>query len=301
MDYQVFLVSRMHEEWVHSRDNARAVRVGLAETSRVINSAAIIMICVFTAFALSGQRVLAMFGVGLAGAVALDAFILRTVLVPSLMHMFGSSNWWLPEWLDKRLPHLAVEPAEDGPEPGAGTGAGTGGPDGGPAVRGRVTGVAGLPIPRAELTLIAADGRQVGRSQAEEDGTFLLPTPGRGSYVLVANADGHHPQTASVITEDRPVDCDLGLSGTGTLTGTVRRADGAPVEDARVVLKDADDNEVAAVQTGKDGGYSFGNLYPGQYTLLTMGYPPFPATVQVSDSGKDGDGDVDLELSYSSD
>ncbi|MDX6353885.1 MAG: putative drug exporter of the superfamily [Streptomyces sp.] len=303
MDYQVFLVSRMHEEWVHSRDNARAVRVGLAETSRVINSAAIIMICVFTAFALSGQRVLAMFGLGLAGAVALDAFILRTVLVPSLMHMFGASNWWLPGWLDKRLPHLAVEPAEDGPESGADAGAGlpVGAGAGGPAVRGRVTGSAGLPIPRAELTLIAADGRQVGRSQAEADGTFLLPTPSRGSYVLVANADGHHPQTASVITEDRPVDCDLSLSGTGTLTGTVRRADGAPVEDARVVLKDADGHEVSAVQTGKDGGYSFGNLYPGQYTLLTMGYPPFPATVQVSDSGEDGDGDVDLELSYSSD
>ncbi|MEV6005378.1 MMPL family transporter [Streptomyces sp. NPDC051976] len=112
MDYQVFLVSRMHEEWVHTRDSARAVRVGLAETSRVINSAAVIMICVFGAFALSGIRVLAMFGIGLAGAVALDAFILRTVLVPSLMHMFGASNWWLPDWLDRRLPHLAVEPAE---------------------------------------------------------------------------------------------------------------------------------------------------------------------------------------------
>ncbi|MFG1808920.1 MMPL family transporter [Streptomyces sp. NPDC049040] len=115
MDYQVFLVSRMHEEWVHTKDSARAVRVGLAETSRVINSAAVIMICVFGAFALSGVRVLGMFGIGLAGAVALDAFILRTVLVPSLMHMFGKANWWLPAWLDKRLPHMAVEPAEDEP------------------------------------------------------------------------------------------------------------------------------------------------------------------------------------------
>ncbi|CAG7601029.1 Putative drug exporter of the RND superfamily [Actinacidiphila bryophytorum] len=115
MDYQVFLVSRMHEEWVHTKDSARAVRVGLAETSRVINSAAVIMICVFGAFALSGVRVLGMFGIGLAGAVALDAFILRTVLVPSLMHLFGTANWWLPSWLDKRLPHMAVEPAEETP------------------------------------------------------------------------------------------------------------------------------------------------------------------------------------------
>ncbi|WUH91362.1 MMPL family transporter [Streptomyces sp. NBC_00433] len=117
MDYQVFLVSRMHEEWVHTKDSARAVRVGLAETSRVINSAAVIMICVFGAFALSGVRVLGMFGIGLAGAVALDAFILRSVLVPSLMHLFGKANWWLPAWLDKRLPHMAVEAAEDEPAP----------------------------------------------------------------------------------------------------------------------------------------------------------------------------------------
>lgn len=293
MDYQVFLVSRMHEEWVHTRDNARAVRVGLAETSRVINSAAVIMICVFGAFVLSGQRVLAMFGIGLAGAVALDAFILRTVLVPSLMHMFGSANWWLPAWLDKRLPHLAVEPAEDeAPEDSAG-----------PAVRGRVTGAAGLPIPRSELTLIAADGRQVGRARAADDGTFLLPTPGAGAYVLVANAPGHHPQTASVLTADRPVDCDLCLTGTGSLTGTVRRADGQPVEDARVVLKDADGHEVASVRTGADGSYAFGNLYAGSYTLLTMGYPPFPATVRVTEGGAldDGEGGSPLELTLSTD
>ncbi|WP_328298709.1 MMPL family transporter [Streptomyces sp. NBC_00435] len=113
MDYQVFLVSRMHEEWVHSGDNARAVRVGLAETSRVINSAAVIMICVFSAFVLNGERQMAMFGIGLAGAVAMDAFVLRTVLVPALMHVLGRANWWLPAWLDRALPHVAVEPAEE--------------------------------------------------------------------------------------------------------------------------------------------------------------------------------------------
>jgi putative drug exporter of the RND superfamily len=113
MDYQVFLVSRMHEEWVHTRDNARAVRIGQAETSRVITSAAIIMICVFSAFVLSGDIVGTMAGIGLAAAVALDAFILRTILVPALMHLLGNRNWWLPDWLERRLPHLAVEPAED--------------------------------------------------------------------------------------------------------------------------------------------------------------------------------------------
>ncbi|MFI9099071.1 MMPL family transporter [Streptomyces fildesensis] len=110
MDYQVFLVSRMYEEWLETKDNRRAVRVGLAETSRVINSAAVIMIAVFLAFVLSGDRVIAMFGIGLAAAVALDAFILRTLLVPALMHLLGGANWWLPGWLDRRLPRISIEP-----------------------------------------------------------------------------------------------------------------------------------------------------------------------------------------------
>ncbi|MBT2438745.1 MMPL family transporter [Streptomyces sp. ISL-36] len=112
MDYQVFLVSRMYEEWLETGDNRRAVRVGLAETSRVINSAAVIMISVFLAFVLSGDRVVAMFGIALAAAVALDAFVLRTLLVPALMHMLGGANWWLPRWLDRRLPRISIETPE---------------------------------------------------------------------------------------------------------------------------------------------------------------------------------------------
>ena len=115
MDYQVFLVSRMYEEWLETGDNRRAVRVGLAETSRVINSAAVIMISVFLAFVLSGDRVIAMFGIALAAAVALDAFVLRTLLVPALMHMLGGANWWLPRWLDRRLPRISIEPPDSSP------------------------------------------------------------------------------------------------------------------------------------------------------------------------------------------
>ncbi|MFE5898680.1 MMPL family transporter [Streptomyces sp. NPDC056488] len=112
MDYQVFLVSRMYEEWLETGDNRRAVRVGLAETSRVINSAAVIMISVFLAFVLSGDRVVAMFGIALAAAVALDAFVLRTLLVPALMHLLGGANWWLPKGLDRLLPRISIEPPE---------------------------------------------------------------------------------------------------------------------------------------------------------------------------------------------
>jgi RND superfamily putative drug exporter len=113
MDYQVFLVSRMHEEWVHTHDNRRAVIAGQTATGRVITAAAAIMICVFGAFVFGGQRVIAEFGVGLATAVFLDALVLRTFFVPALMHLFGSANWWLPRAIDRHLPHLAVEPPED--------------------------------------------------------------------------------------------------------------------------------------------------------------------------------------------
>ena len=121
MDYQVFLVSRMAEEWSHNRDNTRAVIAGLTHTARVITAAALIMIAVFAAFALTSQRDVAEFGVGLAAAVALDAFILRTVLVPAVMYLCGPANWWLPRWLDRRLPHLAIEPPADVPVPALGT------------------------------------------------------------------------------------------------------------------------------------------------------------------------------------
>ena len=117
MDYQVFLVSRINEEWVYGRDSRRAVRVGQTQTARVITAAATIMICVFLAFSLTGQRDIAEFGIGLAAAVALDAFILRTVLVPAAMHLFGDANWWLPGWKDRLLPHLAIEPPKDTPAP----------------------------------------------------------------------------------------------------------------------------------------------------------------------------------------
>jgi putative drug exporter of the RND superfamily len=121
MDYQVFLVSRINEEWVRGRDSRRAVRTGQTETARVITAAATIMICVFLAFSFTGQRDVAEFGIGLAAAVALDAFVLRTVLVPAAMHLFGDANWWLSRWLDRLLPHMAIEPREGAPAPSAPT------------------------------------------------------------------------------------------------------------------------------------------------------------------------------------
>ena len=101
MDYEVFLLSRIREEYLRTGDNATAVADGLAATARVITAAALIMICVFLAFVLDDQIFLKMIGLGLAAAVFIDATIVRMVLVPATMELLGDANWWLPSWLDR--------------------------------------------------------------------------------------------------------------------------------------------------------------------------------------------------------
>ena len=109
MDYEVFLVTRIHEEWQLRRDNREAVRHGLAATARTITAAAAIMVLVFSAFVLGGERIIDLFGIGLASAVLLDAMIVRSVLVPALMLIAGEANWRLPIALDRLLPRLSLD------------------------------------------------------------------------------------------------------------------------------------------------------------------------------------------------
>jgi RND superfamily putative drug exporter len=108
MDYEVFLLSRIKEEYDRTGDNATAVADGLARTARLITAAGAIMIFVFGGFVLSADRALQLFGVGLAVAVLIDVTIVRLLLVPATMELLGDRNWWLPRWLDRRLPHLAA-------------------------------------------------------------------------------------------------------------------------------------------------------------------------------------------------
>ena len=111
MDYEVFLVSRIQEEWLKTRDNARAIDLGQAITGRTITALATIMVVVFASFTLSTDRTIKLIGLGMAAAILVDALIVRTVLVPAIMHTLGRRNWYLPSWLDRRLPHLEIEEA----------------------------------------------------------------------------------------------------------------------------------------------------------------------------------------------
>jgi putative drug exporter of the RND superfamily len=136
MDYEVFLLSRIREQWLRTGDNARAVADGLALTARVITAAAAIMFCVFASFVIGDVRVLKVFGLGLAVAVLVDATIIRMVLVPATMELLGKANWWIPAALNRVLPRVHVEghdeleahhePVPDGPERTMGAGGLTG-------------------------------------------------------------------------------------------------------------------------------------------------------------------------------
>jgi RND superfamily putative drug exporter len=116
MDYEVFLLSRVREEYDRNgRDNRLAVADGLAATARVITAAAAIMVCVFLSFALGSDRSIKLFGLGLGAAIFLDATLVRMVLVPATMELLGDANWWLPGWLGRVLPviHVDATPASD--------------------------------------------------------------------------------------------------------------------------------------------------------------------------------------------
>ena len=113
MDYEVFLLSRVREEYTRTGDNDRSVIHGIASTARVITSAALIMISVFGGFVLGSDPTVKMLGLGLATAIFVDATIVRIVLVPATMKLMGDANWWLPGWLDRILPTLDLEGGPD--------------------------------------------------------------------------------------------------------------------------------------------------------------------------------------------
>ncbi len=114
MDYEVFLMSRIREEYLRSKRNDIAVADGLAATARVITAAAAIMVTLFLSFVIfGGERTIKLFGLGLAVAIFLDATLIRMVVVPSLMELFGDANWWLPHWLDRIIPKVSIERVPD--------------------------------------------------------------------------------------------------------------------------------------------------------------------------------------------
>ncbi|MGQ4724365.1 MFS transporter [Streptomyces tunisiensis] len=155
-------------------------------------------------------------------------------------------------------------------------------------VRGFVRGADSTPVPRAAVTLISLGGRQLGRSVAQDDGSYAVDAPSAGSYVLIAAADGHQPQASTVVVNGEPVSYDVLLSGTSGMTGVVRAADtGQPVNDAMVIVTDVRGDLLATGTTGEQGEFSFAELVPGAVTVAVnaAGYRPRALPVEIGATG----------------
>ncbi|MEW2450334.1 DHA2 family efflux MFS transporter permease subunit [Streptomyces parvulus] len=170
----------------------------------------------------------------------------------------------------------------------AGSGEPTASVAGGIAVRGFVRGAESAPVPQAAVTLISLAGRQLGRSVAQADGSYVLDAPSAGSYVLIASADGFQPQASTIVVNDEPVAFDILLSGTSGLTGLVRALEsGLPVKDAMVIVTDVRGDLLASAATGEQGEFSFAELVPGTVTVAVnaVGYRPRALPVEVGGTG----------------
>ncbi|WP_460356416.1 MMPL family transporter [Actinoallomurus acanthiterrae] len=324
MDYEVFLVTRMREAYVHGERPKQAVVTGFKHGARVVTAAAIIMIAVFSGFIGASESMIKMMGFGLAIAVFFDAFIVRMAIVPAVLALLGKAAWWLPKWLDRVLPNVDVEGeglraraevseisfAEPQPvrEPvlvGAGAPqaqlqplaayASAGGGDavpaaGGPSIGGQVRGSEGAGVGGATLTLVSLTGRQLGRAVARTDGRYSLDAPGSGSYILIAVADGHQPQASTVVVSDgaEPVTYDVLLAGTSGLAGTVTDADRhLPVEGAMVAVTDVRGEVVARAESDHRGTFLITELPAGDVTVAVnaAGHRPTALPVLISGTG----------------
>jgi uncharacterized protein YfaS (alpha-2-macroglobulin family) len=164
------------------------------------------------------------------------------------------------------------------------------------AVLGTVRNADGRGVARAAVTLISLSGRQLGRSVARRDGSYGVDTPGSGSYVLIAAADGHQPQAITVNVGDQPLHHDVLLTATSGLAGRVRSsADGQPVRSAMVVVTDDRGEVLATGRTGERGDFSFDELVPGTFTVAVnaAGFRPVARPVDVQGQGITR---VDIEL-----
>lgn len=159
---------------------------------------------------------------------------------------------------------------------------------GGTPVHGFVRGAESAPVPQAAVTLISLSGRQLGRSVAQADGSYAVPAPGTGSYVLIASADGYQPQASTIVVGEEPLAYDILLSGTSGLTGVVRAAGSAlPVKDAMVIVTDVRGDLLATAATGEQGEFALTDLVPGTMTVAVNadGFRPRALPVEVGATG----------------
>ncbi|MEV6561588.1 MMPL family transporter [Nocardia sp. NPDC051756] len=312
MDYQVFLVTRMREEYVHGKSPTDAMISGYHHGARVVTSAAIIMISVFGSFLLEQDVTAKSMGFALACGVAIDAFVVRMVLVPALLVIMGKGAWWMPKWLNRVLPDIDVEgtklrelrqpePVAAEPEPMFAHVNGIGAQQlsdvstapavavtSGRTIGGSIRRDNGQPVPDAVLTLIDQRGHQVSRASGDGSGSYVIEPPAPGNYVLIVSANGHQPAAVQVLAVDGAQHVDVTLEGSGELSGVVRSAAREPVAGASVTVTDLRGEVVGAAVTSSDGAYACKGVLAGTYTLVAVAarMRPTATTLTVPDGGR---------------
>ncbi|HEX3732969.1 MAG TPA: MMPL family transporter, partial [Mycobacteriales bacterium] len=307
MDYEVFLVTRIREGFVHGEHPKQAVVTGFKHGTRVVTAAALIMIGVFSGFIFGGESMIKMIGLGLATAVFFDAFIVRMTIVPATLALLGKAAWWLPRWLNAILPNVDVEgerlqkrlagvaaAAEQTPSVGIPVAIKAAAPLPEvpvvvqPGVQGRVMRGNGVPVPGTMITVVNPSGHQAGRATVGEDGGFSIDLPHNGTYVMVAHFVGHPPTVRTVAVSDGLSVSDVLLAGDGGLVGTVAlKITGARIAGATVVLTDGQGTVVHSRVTDDEGRYAFYHLAAGSYTVTATATSLRPASsnAQVPEVG----------------
>ncbi|MEV6066172.1 MMPL family transporter [Nocardia sp. NPDC052001] len=300
MDYQVFLVTRMREEYVHGKSPRDAMISGYHHGARVVTSAAIIMISVFGSFLLESDVTAKSMGFALACGVAIDAFVVRMVVVPALLVIMGHRSWWIPRWLNRILPDIDVEGARlrelrqppvqvEPPVPVDVTHSASPDPVDGPMIGGRIRRDDRHPVSAATVTLISQRGQQVSRTTADGDGSYTIEPPAPGSYVLIVSADGHQPTAVNIIVRNDDTHLlDITLSGSGEVSGVVRTIEHEPVPDATVSVTDPLGDVAGTAVTAADGTYTCHGVPTGTYTVVAVAdrMRPTATTLTVPDSGR---------------
>ncbi|MEV0247295.1 MMPL family transporter [Nocardia sp. NPDC050712] len=258
MDYQVFLVTRMREEYVHGKSAKDAMISGYHHGARVVTSAAIIMISVFGSFLLESDVTAKSMGFALAAGVAIDAFVVRMVLVPALLVIMGTRSWWIPQWLDRVLPDIDVEGAK---------------------LRARQPPRYGPAEPEPVVAMPPGLGAR-DEEEIEEAAVPIIAAP-EPEPVPVAVA---HPATNGLGPQRLPR--EQRASGR-TIGGTVRRDDGRPVPDPVLTLIDQRGQQVSRVAGDGEGAYALEPPARGSYVLIVSadGYRPAAVNVTVVDGG----------------
>ncbi|WP_432514633.1 MMPL family transporter [Kineococcus sp. SYSU DK001] len=327
MDYQMFLVSAIHEQHAHGRRPVDAILSGFRRSAPVVVAAALIMSGVFIGFATSGDQIIGSIGTALTVGVLADALVVRMVIMPAALTLLGDAAWWMPRWMQRLVPNVDAEGR--GLEQVLAREAGDGGPavpaqraerredpvqvlDAPPqgvsaqqrvdrlladlrlGIVGVVTDAAGGPLPGAVLTVTDHAGRQVARTGSDEVGTYGLPLEAGGTFVLIVAAADARPVAHLVAVSDHPVRHDVRLVGSAALHGTLRSG-AAPVGGAVLTLLDVQGAVVATTRTDGAGRYRFGDLTAGSYVLsvLSQAYRPIAQNLDV------GHGDVELDLDLS--